>query len=107
MTIEKITRLICASVCIVLMPCFAASGEDDEIAIADFEGGDYGGWQVEGDAFGTAPAKGTHPSLKRVCGYEGKGLASSLVNGNDATGKLISPEFVIDRDYLVFAGRVR
>ena len=26
---------------------------------ADFEGGDYGGWTVEGAAFGSQPAAGT------------------------------------------------
>ena len=27
-----------------------------DILIADFEANDYGGWKVEGTAFGTAPA---------------------------------------------------
>jgi hypothetical protein len=35
-----------------------ASASTDDIMIEDFEGSDYGRWQVTGEAFGTGPAHG-------------------------------------------------
>jgi fructan beta-fructosidase len=78
--------------------CHAA----DELVVADFEGSDYGKWKVEGEAFGKAPAKGTLPGQMHVEGYEGKQLVNSFVGGDDATGKLTSPEFKIERPWLSF-----
>lgn len=57
------------------------------IVIADFEGGDYGQWKVTGSAFGDGPVDG---------------VASSTRGGDDATGSLASPEFVIRRGYINF-----
>ena len=50
-----------------------AFSQGDSILIADFEAADYGDWQVEGEAFGTAPAKGTLDGQMQVTGFEGKG----------------------------------
>jgi len=33
----------------------------DDLVVADFEGDSYGSWTATGDAFGTAPARGTTP----------------------------------------------
>jgi fructan beta-fructosidase len=74
----------------------------DDIVIADFEGGRYGGWGVEGEAFGGAPANGTLPGQTPVSGYEGEGLANSFVGGDKSTGKLTSPEFKIERKFINF-----
>jgi non-lysosomal glucosylceramidase len=71
--------------------------------LADFETGDYGQWKTEGEAFGKGPAKGTFPKQQRVSGYLGKGLVNTYLDGSDAPqGKLVSPQFVIDRRYITF-----
>ena len=81
-------------------PAVAAEGD---ILIADFEGKTYGeGWKVEGAAFGKAPAKGTLGGQQQVTGFGGKGLVNSFLGGDSPTGKLTSPEFTIDRDYIKF-----
>jgi fructan beta-fructosidase len=74
----------------------------DDILINDFEAADYGQWKVEGTAFGKAPAKGTLAGQMQVAGYEGQGLANSFLGGDRPTGKLTSPEFTIERDYINF-----
>ncbi|MEU1365134.1 GH32 C-terminal domain-containing protein [Streptomyces sp. NPDC005803] len=70
--------------------------------LADFEGGTYGGWTTTGDAFGTAPATGSHAGQQEVSGFLGGGLANSFLNGDSTTGSLTSPEFTIDQDYVDF-----
>ena len=68
---------------------------------ADFEGGNYGDWTLEGEAFGEKPAGGTLESQQRVTGFKGKGLVNTYLGGNDAkTGKATSPEFTIERHYI-------
>jgi fructan beta-fructosidase len=74
----------------------------EDIAIADFEGESYGDWTVEGEAFGSGPSKGTLPDQTAVSGYEGEGLANSFVGGDGSTGKLTSPRFKIERDFINF-----
>jgi len=79
-----------------------AGEENDDIVIADFEGKTYGDWKVEGTAFGTGPAKGRLPRQMRVSGFKGEGLVNSFLGGDRPIGKLTSPEFVIERDYIRF-----
>lgn len=74
----------------------------EDILIADFEGADYGGWLVEGEAFGAGPARGSLPNQMRVEGFQGKGLVNSFLHGDGAIGKLASPAFKIERRYLRF-----
>ena len=78
-----------------------ASAEDD-ILINDFEAADYGDWKVEGEAFGEAPAKGTLGGQMHVSGFEGEGLVNTFLRGDKPTGKLTSPEFTIERNYIKF-----
>ncbi|MHC4084761.1 MAG: sialate O-acetylesterase [Planctomycetota bacterium] len=78
-----------------------------DIVFADFEGRDYGGWKVTGNAFGDAPVKGSQAKRHTVSGFKGKGLVDTYVDpdGNfndDNTGTLTSPEFTIERDYITF-----
>jgi len=86
--------------------CAAKDGGEgkaaDDIVIADFEGDDYGDWTVEGKAFGSGPSKGTLPDQPAASGYQGEGLANSFVGGDASTGKLSSPRFKIERDYINF-----
>ena len=73
-----------------------------DILLMDFEGADYRGWQVEGEAFGPAPAQGTLSGQMKVEGFRGNGLANSYYGGDGSTGQLTSPSFVINRRYLKF-----
>jgi len=71
-----------------------------DILIADFEGDTYGDWKVEGTAFGPGPAKGTLPNQNPVTGFVGKGLVNTYHKGDGTTGRLTSPEFSIERDFI-------
>lgn len=73
-----------------------------EVLLADFEGDTYGGWKLEGAAFGPGPAKGTLPDQNPVSGFIGKGMVNSFYKGDGTTGKLTSPEFTIERDFINF-----
>lgn len=74
----------------------------DAIVFTDFESMDYGDWEASGDAFGTKPARGAHPGQMHVEGFKGKGLVNSFNGGDDATGKLASPIFKIERKFITF-----
>ncbi len=81
----------------------AASRETrSDILIADFEGDDWGGWTIEGSAFGPGPARGALTGQTEVTGYLGEGYASSFHGGDPALGRLISPPFTVQRRYLSF-----
>ena len=83
--------------------CLFATGlHANDLLIADFEGDTYAPWQVTGDAFGTAPAKGTLSGQMHVEGFKGKGLVNSFFKGDDSTGSLASPEFRIERKFIAF-----
>jgi sialate O-acetylesterase len=70
---------------------------------ADFETETYEPWTVEGTAFGTAPTEGAPRAEQKLSGFQGQRLANSYpVGGDGAVGKLVSPEFVIDRPILAF-----
>jgi len=68
----------------------------------DFEGPDYDGWTVEGQAFGKKPAHGTLPNQQPVHGFQGHGLVNTYLGGDAPQGRLLSPEFVIRRPYISF-----
>ncbi|MGC4037066.1 MAG: GH116 family glycosyl hydrolase [Chitinophagaceae bacterium] len=68
----------------------------------DFESG-YGKWTVTGDAFGTKPATGSFGGdQSRVNGFTGQGLINSFLNGDGTKGKMVSKDFVINDDYIIF-----
>jgi len=77
-----------------------ASGRPD-ILFEDFEHG-YGKWQVEGEAFGKEPARGTLPDQQAVSGFQGKRLVNSFLGGDDTTGRLSSQPFTIERNLIRF-----
>ncbi len=89
------------STLIALLSIASALAAED-IVIATFENDSYAPWTVTGEAFGTAPAKGTLPGQMQVDGYKGKGLANSFTKGDNSTGTLRSPEFTIQRRYIGF-----
>lgn len=85
-----------------LMLCGGPTLAADDILLADFEGADYGDWQVTGVAFGPGPARGTLAHQMPVSGYEGNGLVNSYYGQDKTTGTLTSPAFVVQRRYLNF-----
>ncbi len=81
----------------------AAEPERPPAVFADFEGDGYGDWKVEGEAFGSGPARGTLPRQQPVDGFRGKGLVNTYLGGDDRKhGKLTSPPFKIERRYIGF-----
>jgi uncharacterized protein (DUF608 family) len=72
-----------------------------DIVFEDFEGG-YEKWEVEGTAFGTAPARGALPDQKPVTGFLGQGLVNSFLGGDSAQGRLLSKPFTIERNFIRF-----
>ncbi|MCY2931643.1 MAG: hypothetical protein NTV86_19555 [Planctomycetota bacterium] len=100
----KKTRKAISVICILgfLLAVSSTAGGGQDILIADFEGPDYGAWQATGEAFSAGPVKGTLPDQHPVSGFVGKGLVNSYLHGDGAAGTLTSPEFTIERDYIVF-----
>jgi fructan beta-fructosidase len=89
----------------LISPVFAAA----DILIADFEGTTYAPWQVSGTAFNAGPARGSALGTLEITNAVGSGVACSenfnagSGAGNDSPqGKLLSPEFTIDRKYISF-----
>lgn len=72
------------------------------IILEDFENDSFSKWQVIGKAFGKAPATGFIEGQQHVTGYEGKRFANSFHGGDGSLGKLISQEFIIERNYINF-----
>ncbi|MCB1235466.1 MAG: PSD1 domain-containing protein, partial [Verrucomicrobiae bacterium] len=84
----------------VIDECSARSSA--EIVFADFEGGNYDGWEISGEAFGARPATGTFPRQQTVSGYRGGGLVNTWNGADRHTGRARSPEFTIGQPYLHF-----
>ncbi len=81
--------------------CLPAA-ERPDVLLADFEGDTYGEWKAEGEAFGTAPARGTLPGQMPVSGFLGRGLVNSFRGGDRTTGTLTSPPFKVERRFINF-----
>lgn len=73
-----------------------------KIVVMDFEGPDYGDWEVTGEAFGKGPAHGTLPNQQSVSGFLGGGLVNTYLGGDRPHGTLTSPALKIDRKYINF-----
>ena len=100
---DRITGgLAAACLFVACLTAPAAGPPRPDLVIADFEGDNFGDWNVEGAAFGTAPARGALPGQMAVDGFEGKGLVNSFVGGDDSTGTLSSPPFTIQRPFISF-----
>ena len=75
----------------------------------DFEEGDFAGWQVTGDAFGSRPHRLDELVLDQAIGVHGGAVANShdrrpgsVSEADRRTGTLSSSPFVIDRPKLLF-----
>jgi uncharacterized protein (DUF608 family) len=73
-----------------------------KIVYESFDGNTYGDWKTEGDAFGAGPAHGPHDDSQHLSGYEGGGLVSTWTGTDALQGKLISPVFTIERNFINF-----
>ena len=67
-----------------------------------FEDGTYTGWTTKGDAFGSSPAGGPVWNQGPVGPFGGRYLANSFHGGDPATGRLLSPSFLVDRPVLTY-----
>ena len=76
------------------------AGSPDDILIADFEGTDFGPWDISGEAFGVAPARSGEISSHNVKGFEGTGFATSYFGGHKAEGEITSAPFEVQRRYI-------
>jgi non-lysosomal glucosylceramidase len=72
------------------------------IVFADFEGGNYEGWTIEGEAFGEQPAAGTLENQQHVSGFKGSGLVNTFLGGDEPIGRARSRTFTIERPWIAF-----
>ncbi|WP_115788884.1 GH32 C-terminal domain-containing protein [Arthrobacter silvisoli] len=76
--------------------------------LAGFNGGSYGGWNVQNDPanssgpWGSAPAAGSLPGQMAVAGNVGAGLVNGFHGGDNPVGTMESAPFSVDKDYLNF-----
>jgi fructan beta-fructosidase len=77
--------------------------QQPDLVLADFESSDYGvSWRINGAAFGLGPVHGKLPNQMPVEGFQGSGFVNSFRGGDDATGRLVSTPFKMERKYLQF-----
>ena len=95
-------KILAALLCLLASLAAGAGDERPDLLIADFEGADHGDWKVEGEAFGSGPARGTLPRQMKVTGFKGKGLVNTFLGGDDTEGRMTSPPLKIERRYICF-----
>jgi hypothetical protein len=72
------------------------------VVLGNFEGGSFGKWKSLGSAFGRRAERGPLPGQGRVRQYGGRYYATSYHGGDESTGKLVSPAFVIEGSKMTF-----
>ncbi|MEY2410445.1 MAG: fructan beta-fructosidase [Verrucomicrobiota bacterium] len=85
---------------ICLMP-LRITGADERL-IADFDAPDYGAWKATGTAFTRGPARDGQLEKLEIEKYQGRGVASSEIDGDIPAGTLTSPEFKVEAPYIAF-----
>lgn len=80
---------------------FAEATLRPDIVFDDFEGS-YAKWKVEGEAFGSSPAHGTIGNQNPIGGFAGRGFVNSYGGNDDATGRMTSEPFIVDRHFIHF-----
>ena len=79
MYLRKISYLVAVfALCTGLAGC----AERVDIMLADFEGDDFGSWEVTGECFGSRPAHGPLGDQGEVKGVEGKGFLNTYHGGD-------------------------
>lgn len=109
---KKIPFSLVSSACLA---CVALWADTPDCVLADFEDGTFQGWIAEGAGFGTGASRGAEPQRAGpYSGFMGKywahtfrpmadeGKPAPLAQCVPNTGKLVSPEFTIERPYLNF-----
>lgn len=105
----KIKLLFCTFAAAMLLYAPVSMG-GEPVVFADFEDGSWGDWMVEGKAFGDRPAIGSedprieYPGSRMLEGWSGEAFASSwhANRGDGGIGRLISPEFKIEKPVIAF-----
>lgn len=69
---------------------------------ADFEGGTYEGWMIEGNCFGERPATGKINWQQPVSGWQGKFFVNTFNPDDTTTGKATSRPFKIAKRFIHF-----
>ncbi|WP_026617525.1 GH32 C-terminal domain-containing protein [Ensifer aridi] len=82
------------------------AGSPGDVVFDGFESG-YGGWSVEGSAFGPGPASGAIGFQSPVVGFDGAGLVNSFRDaqgnaGDAGTGRMLSDTFTIEKNFINF-----
>ncbi|EMR04678.1 glycoside hydrolase family 32 protein [Cesiribacter andamanensis] len=67
----------------------------------DFEKG-LEGWRQEGEAFSASPTKGALELQSVIIGYQGQQLVNSYYRQDKTVGRITSPAFTIDQEYINF-----
>ena len=90
---------------LLLLDCSAVTDPQGaarpRIVFEEFEGADWGQWEVSGTAFGPQPSR-TPGRDQRLAGFQGKALANSYPNSDAPQGRLLSPPFTISRRFINF-----
>jgi len=81
---------------------YASLAAAEQKIIADFEDQGYGAWMCTGQAFGNGPTNGTLPNQAAVKSYVGLKLVNSYHGGDSSVGKLKSPEFLLEMEFVNF-----
>lgn len=105
----KIKLLFCTCAAALLLYAPVSMG-GEPVIFEDFEDGSWGAWMVEGKAFGERSAIGSedprieYPGSRMLEGWSGEAFASSwhANRGDGGIGRLISPEFKIEKPVIAF-----
>jgi len=69
-----------------------------------FEGDGFGDWQTTGKAFGLSPIHGKLDGMEKpFSNFSNDAFAASVYGGNESVGTIVSPEFTIKNDYIIFS----
>lgn len=83
-------------------PETAAHSPRAPLVLANFDGENYGKWTTAGQAFGDRPSTGAFGPEQHLKDFQGRGLVNTWTGSDEPRGRLLSPPFTIDRDYLNF-----
>ena len=91
----------------ILLVATGSSLLAQDILLSDFEETNYvwlpgGIWTTTGTCFGSGPTQGTLIGQLAADGYLGNGLVNTFLGGDTGTGTLVSPPFMIQRNYIKF-----
>lgn len=80
----------------------AVESGTDPIHLLPMRDGGFGGWRAEGDAFSKGPATDGWLEKLEIENPGNAPVASSEMDGDLPTGRLVSPEFRIERPFIAF-----